>query len=686
MFGGGKVTRFCLLALGLVSAGILSSCGNGVSFAQRESPANQFKDYRPENRNNSDVLGIGEPMSAKQARANATFTMKGEYDLEAVMNKVAGTYNVAVRWGNGVRKNSRHDVLINSLAFDEMRSYVEDNFNVQIIREGARRLLVLPSASEPRLTSFSPGDNVTLGAALKGLAQQCSYNLVINENKEKLSTTHVSTHLKNVTCFDAFEALLNPQGLSLVSQGDYYTIGGLPQREWTLNLYEPERTEELTVNYSSSFSGGAGGSSSSGGISSGSSGSSSGSTSNTSGGSNNVSIKYDRNLWTELEGDLNQLLASSCEGMGGTAGASSPAATPAAPSSAPGATPSLLPPPVVNGANGSSTGGATPAAVPTPPSPVGFHQSNPAASAAAPSCGYVRINRAVGLVQMRGPLNALNQADQIIQRVADIASRRLLLEARVVAVTRDRSYDQDGKLRFGRRGNGATTSIGSGSSITSAISNELASITSSAAGASTNLYGISVQKLNLDAVMGMLESYGTTYELMHPIMELMDRQRATLIDGRNEKYFIIQSTSTTGTATTTSASVDERDQFVGLQFSASAQISDDPNEPHTISLQIPITSIVKTVDIPNPNYDGTNGSPISGQAPVASTRLIDQKVRIRDGEIKVIGGLTRTLATDNESGLPIIRQISGLGKLFNTEGITYEQVEFVVLLQVKRLS
>jgi type II secretory pathway component GspD/PulD (secretin) len=682
MFGGGKVTRFCLLALGLVSAGILSSCGNGVSFAQRESPANQFKDYRPENRNNSDVIGIGEPMSAKQARANATFTMKGEYDLEAVMNKIAGTYNVAVRWGNGVRKNSRHDVLINSLAFDEMRSYVEDNFNVQIIREGSRRLLVLPSASEPRLSSFSPGDNVTLGAALKGLAQQCSYNLVINENKEKLATTHVSTHLKNVTCFDAFEALLNPQGLSLISQGDYYTIGGLPQREWTLNLYEPQRTEELTVNYSSSFSGSdAGGSS--GGTSGGSSSGGSGTSTNTSGGSNNVTIKYDRNLWSDLEGDLNQLLASTCEGMGSSTG--SPAVASSSPASAPTTTPSLLPPPVVNGANGGSTTGAAPT-VPTPPSPVGFHQANSASPAASPSCGYVRINRAVGLVQMRGPLAALNQADQIIQRVADIASRRLLLEARVVAVTRDRSYDQDGKLRFGRRGNGATVGVGSGGSITSSLSNELASIASSASGASTSLYGVSVQKLNLDVVMGMLESYGTTYELMHPMMELMDRQRATLIDGRNEKYFVIQSTSTTGTATTTASSVEERDQFVGLQFSASAQISDDPNEPHTISLQIPITSIVKTVDIPNPNYDGTNGSPTSGQAPVAATRLIDQKVRIRDGEIKVIGGLTRTLATDNESGLPIIRQISGLGKLFNTEGITYEQVEFVVLLQVKRLT
>jgi type II secretory pathway component GspD/PulD (secretin) len=282
---------------------------------------------------------------------------------------------------------------------------------------------------------------------------------------------------------------------------------------------------------------------------------------------------------------------------------------------------------------------------------------------------------------MRGPVAVLNEADQIIQRVADIASRRLLLEARVVAVTRDRSYDQDGKLRFGRKGNGATEGIGTGSSVTSSLTNELANISQG----TTNLYGAAISKLNLDVVMGLLESYGTTYELMHPMMELMDRQRATLIDGRNEKYFVIQSTSTTGTATTTSASVDERSQFVGLQFSASAQISEDASEPHTVSLQIPITSIVKTVDIPNPNYDGTNGSPTSGKAPIAATRLIDQKVRIRDGEIKVIGGLTRTLAVDNESGLPVVREVSGLGKLFNTEGITYEQVEFVVLLQVKKL-
>ncbi|MFO0500317.1 MAG: hypothetical protein ACK5YK_01375, partial [Pseudomonadota bacterium] len=167
-----------------------------------------------------------------------------------------------------------------------------------------------------------------------------------------------------------------------------------------------------------------------------------------------------------------------------------------------------------------------------------------------------------------------------------------------------------------------------------------------------------------------------------PVMELMDRQRGTLIDGTNQKYFIVRSTTdSSGGAVSTSSDVEERNQFLGLQFSAAAQISDDPSEPHTISLQIPITSRAGEVNIPT----GISGT-IAGVAPIANTRLIDQKVRIRDGEIKAIGGLTMTVATDRESGIPLLRDIPVAGKLANDEGIDYQQVEFVILLQVKRLN
>jgi general secretion pathway protein D len=282
------------------------------------------------------------------------------------------------------------------------------------------------------------------------------------------------------------------------------------------------------------------------------------------------------------------------------------------------------------------------------------------------------------MVQMRAPKAVLDEANDIIQRVADIASRRLLLEARVLAVSRTRSFDQQSRLRVGGKQDGTNLSGSFMGSVTAALTRDLA--TYNGANLST-IGGISAQSPNLDAVLGILEKYGTTYELMHPMMELMDRQRATLIDGRNEKYFIVKSTTTTATATSTASDVEERNQFLGLQFSASAQVSGNTGEPHTIALQIPITSLAKTVDVPS----GTSGT-IAGVAPVANTRLIDQKVRIRDGEIKVIGGLTKTIAVDSESGIPLLREIPAFGKLANEQGITFDEVEFVVLLQVKRLN
>ena len=89
-----------------------------------------------------------------------------------------------------------------------------------------------------------------------------------------------------------------------------------------------------------------------------------------------------------------------------------------------------------------------------------------------------------------------------------------------------------------------------------------------------------------------------------------------------------------------------------------------------------MTEIDRYVVVP----DGTGS-----EVPVVTTRVIDQKVRIRDGEVKVIGGLTRTIAVDKESGVPLLRNVPMAGKLLNDEDITYENVEFIVLLQVKRL-
>jgi hypothetical protein len=643
---------FALLATtSLVLSGFLTGC-NSLTYAQRESPANAYKDYRIKNQNNASVIGIGQPITAQQMAANATISLTGQYDVEEVIQRMAGTYNVAVRWGNGVRKNTRKDVVINNLTFDEARNYVEDVFDIQIIKEGERRLLVLPSASEPRLSSFDPGVNVRLSQALRGLAEQCDYNLIINENKEKLNIIRITTKLTDVTCFDAFEALLNPHGLSIVNAGDYYTIGGLPQRQWTVALFEPVRSEETSVNYSSDFSvsGDTGGGSQS------------------AGGTSQVTIKYERDLWKDLENDLKDLIKNNC-----------PTNVDSISEDADFSGNSLLPPPTGEGSNIASDPIASPAPA--------VSSASGADAGGEQACGYVRVNTSVGTVQMRAPASVLEEANDIIQRTVNIANRRIMLEARVLAVTKKRNFDQRGGFNTGRRredGAAATQQdnnsygFGAPGGVASSLSRALSEYRT-VSGA--NLAGFSLKNQNLDAIISFLEQYSTTYQLMHPVMELMDRQRGTLIDGTNQKYFVVKSTTTTGTATSTSSDVEERSQFIGMQFTASAQISDNSAEPHTISLQIPITSQAGTVDIPT----GISGT-TAGSAPIANTRLIDQKVRIRDGEIKAIGGLTTTLATDRDSGLPIMRDIPALGKLANDESTDYQQVEFVVLLQVKRLD
>lgn len=625
----------------------LAGCAES-SYVQKESPGNAYKDFKGQG---TAVLGIGEPLSKRQMRANATFDINGVHGLDEIMDRFARTYNVAVRWGNGVRQNVRKEVLISELSFNEARSYVEDVYNVQIIREGERRILVLPAVDQKKITEFSPGSAVSLSEAIRGLAEQCNYNVVVTENKKEIAKTYITTSLKNINCFDAFEALLAPHGLSLVEKGDYFIIGGLPQRQWALELYEPVREEEVEVSYESAISS--------------DDGSDSGSSENkqTIGGKATVNVTENRDLWTELEEDLIALVDKSCAFFAENSGQS-------------GSTDDslLLPPSTLE--DGSTTDSSTVDLTgDTTSSGSGDTATNPNEQGTF-ECGYVRVNKSVGLVTMRAPQSVLEQADQIVRQVEEMAGRRLLVEARVLAVTRTRDFEQATDLGAGVGDSFNTINFGfqPTTSIASTINNRLRTLDDGG-----GLLGI--RSNSLDGVVRMIETFGTTYQLMRPTIEVMDRQRATLIDGRNERFFVSEITTDTDNGVTTrSLTREERTQFVGLQFSVAAQVA-DKGEAHTVALQIPMTEISSFKNL----TQIFEGETVTDQVPVATTRLIDQKVRIRDDEVKVIGGLTRTIAVDQESGVPLIRGIPVLGKAFDEEDISYEDVEFIVLLQVKRL-
>lgn len=619
----------------------LASCSDHQTYAQKESPNNAFKDYKG---NERSVIGVGKTISERKSEANAVISYRGKYALEKAVEKFAGRYSLSVEWSGDVNKFKEKRLMANKQTFNEARAYLEDVYEISVVRVRDRSIKIMIPSTVQKLESFNPGPNVRLSEAVNGLAGLCGMNLVIAEYKDVLSKQKITTNLKNIGCTQAFEAILNPFGLSLTSNGSHYTITGLPYREWVLNLHEQKRSEMQKINYSSEFSG--------------SSGEEDSSSNYVSGGSSSTQTSYDRDLWKSLEGDLKELIDKSCsnsQNMG-----YEPEENIA------GSTDGLIAGLDAGSSQASSTSRERP-------------------------CGYVRVNPDVGLVQMQAPRAVIEQANDMITTLEDIASRRLLVEARILAVTKERSFDRGSDLNINGNIGSTDFSMGfqptlplkDGSSVAGTLNEILTNSTDTLTGG-----GMGFKAGDLDAVVRYVQSFGTTYQLMKPTLEVMDRQKATLIDGRNEKYFIrTASVDSSGENPVVTTEAEERVQFIGIQFSVSAQIADEGQNLHTVALQIPITEISKYITLEN-RAGGTDTDPIimRDTIPVATTRVIDQKVRLRDDEIKVIGGLTKTIAVDKETGVPLLQDVPVAGKAFSEESVTYEDVEFVVLLQVKRLD
>ena len=68
------------------------------------------------------------------------------------------------------------------------------------------------------------------------------------------------------------------------------------------------------------------------------------------------------------------------------------------------------------------------------------------------------------------------------------------------------------------------------------------------------------------------------------------------------------------------------------------------------------------------------------QQPVIGQRKVIHDLRLREGEMNLIGGLVQQTETRTYSGIPLLMQIPYLGRLFSTESITRNESELMIAL------
>jgi general secretion pathway protein D len=88
----------------------------------------------------------------------------------------------------------------------------------------------------------------------------------------------------------------------------------------------------------------------------------------------------------------------------------------------------------------------------------------------------------------------------------------------------------------------------------------------------------------------------------------------------------------------------------------------------SMHVEIEISNVVERIDI------GGIRQPVIGQ------RKVVHDIRVREGEMNLIGGLVKSTDTRNVSGIPGLMQIPWLGRLFSSETVERSQSELVIAL------
>jgi general secretion pathway protein D len=72
--------------------------------------------------------------------------------------------------------------------------------------------------------------------------------------------------------------------------------------------------------------------------------------------------------------------------------------------------------------------------------------------------------------------------------------------------------------------------------------------------------------------------------------------------------------------------------------------------------------------------------------PILDRRSIESKVKIWDGETVMMGGLIRERVTEVDDGIPYLRDIPLLGRLFENKGTISEKKNTIFLISTRIIN
>ena len=198
------------------------------------------------------------------------------------------------------------------------------------------------------------------------------------------------------------------------------------------------------------------------------------------------------------------------------------------------------------------------------------------------------------------------------------------------------------------------------------------------------LFSAAYRKGDISAAVQLLDTFGDARVLSSPRISALNYQPALLRVVDQEVYFNIETTDEvdkeTGQVTSRQYGVSENTVDVGFAMNVLPHISEDGQI--ILNLKPSVTRILDYRSVPTPK-DFSIATTSTNRVPITRIRELESVIALRDGEVAVLGGLLEDRRMDNNSSVPGISRLPGVGALFEKKNEKTYKTEFVVFIRAR---
>jgi len=276
------------------------------------------------------------------------------------------------------------------------------------------------------------------------------------------------------------------------------------------------------------------------------------------------------------------------------------------------------------------------------------------------------VNRMAGTIVITASKKDLERVENYLRELKKILNRQVIIEARIVEVQLSEG------LKYGIDWSALDiNSLGQVTFGTSRFSDVVGDMPN---------FNIGISRWDFTGLLKALQTQGNVRVLSNPRVNIMNGQTALLSVGRNVNFIsrveTTTSTATTGVIPTTTFTVQTSSVLSGIIIGLIPHI----NEKGEVSMTVtPIVSDLVRLDDRTIGKVGENTIQIS--LPTVDLRELSTTVKVKDGQMVVIGGLIHNRDKLQDSQVPFLGNIPLIGYLFKSRESVNERTELIIMLQ-----